>query len=52
MVYLVVALFIMVAVEAYIIGCQSFRLDQLSDKYLEAIQEFEPIDAVWRPYNE
>lgn len=52
MVYLVAALFIMVAVEAYIIGCQSFRLDQLSDKYLEAIQELEPIDTVWRPYNE
>ncbi len=52
MVYLVAALFVMAAVEAYIIGCQSLQLDQLSDKYLEAIQELEPVDSVWWQYNE
>lgn len=52
MIYLVIAMFVMVAVEAYIIGCQSLQLDRLSDKYLEAIQELEPVDTVWWPYNE
>lgn len=52
MIYLVIAMFVLTAVEAYIIGCQSFQLDQLSDKYLEAIQELEPVDTVWWPYDE
>ena len=46
MVYLVVALFVIAAVEAYITGGQSLQLNQLSDIYLEAIQELEPVDTV------
>lgn len=52
MIYLVVAMFVIVAVGACIIGWQSRQLDQLYDKYLEAIQELEPVDTDWWPYNE
>lgn len=52
MVYLVAALFIIAAAEAYIIGLQSFEIDKLSDKYLDAIQELEPVDTMWEKYYE